>query len=260
LTPRQWAYATGVLFYEWGANGYRAGRALVTGEAGRYMGERAALLSQSESGNAFDGDAGDWGRFSVNLAQEMTGVNAVAEGLVGVDAARHTPLDGWERATRISAGTGAMAGTAAGGFGVAGKCGVTIGVRPIPGTPVLPAVPLPDFMRRPIRNPFRQPAEAASVSCEASGVSRGDLHIGLREGGYEYHGTTKGGYVQYRNPDGSVVWIRPNGEVIRLAPKVTPSGGGKPYNPRIDAGGKRISTHNPGEFVNPLPGQGGGLP
>ena len=76
----------------------------------------------------------------------------------------------------------------------------------------------------------------------------------LRGKGFEYHSTSKGGYVRYRHPGGSEVYIRPNGEVGRLGPKVTPGGGGKPYHPRVDANGNRIDTHNPGEFVAPLPG------
>ena len=77
----------------------------------------------------------------------------------------------------------------------------------------------------------------------------------LRNHGFEYHSTTKGGYVQYRHADGSRVWIRPDGEVLRLAPKVAPADGGKWYNPRIDINGNPIDTHNPGEFVVPLPGR-----
>jgi RHS repeat-associated protein len=82
--------------------------------------------------------------------------------------------------------------------------------------------------------------------------SRADFHIGLRNRGFRYHGTTRGGYVQYRRPDGSIVWVRPNGQVIRLGPKVPPSGGGKPYNPRVDADGNLIGTHNPPEFISPI--------
>ena len=87
--------------------------------------------------------------------------------------------------------------------------------------------------------------------------NRDDLLNQLRENGFTYHSTTKGGYIRYTHGDGREVWIRPNGEVVRLGPKITPAGGGKAYKPRIDANGNRIDTHNPGEFVDPLPGQGG---
>ena len=89
-----------------------------------------------------------------------------------------------------------------------------------------------------------------SLSC----LNRMDFHKKLRDRGFVYHGTTKGGFVRYRNTNGSEVWIRPNGEVIRLGPKVKPTGGGKAYHPRVDASGNPIDTHNPGEFVEPLPG------
>jgi RHS repeat-associated protein len=150
LTPGQWTYATGVLFYEWGANGYRAGQGLVTGEAGRHMGNRAVAMSQNQSGNKFDGDAGDWWRFTFKMSQEMVGANSIAEGSVGVDMAEMRELDAWERGTRISSGAGAMAGSAGGGLGIAGKAGVGIGNIRVPYTPNMPVIPLPDFMRRPL--------------------------------------------------------------------------------------------------------------
>lgn len=89
-----------------------------------------------------------------------------------------------------------------------------------------------------------------------SGMSRADAHIAIRNAGYNYHGTTAGGYVRYRHPSGAEIQIRPNGEVIRLGPPVTPQGGGRPYHPRIDDQGNRIPTHSTGEFVVPLPGRG----
>ncbi len=83
--------------------------------------------------------------------------------------------------------------------------------------------------------------------------SRADFHITVRKKGYDFHAMTKDGYIQYRNTDGSRIWVRPDGEVIRLGPKVTPTEGGKRYRPRIDTTGNRIGTHNPGEFISPLP-------
>jgi RHS repeat-associated protein len=165
LTPGQWTYATGVLFYEWGANGYRAGRGIVTGETGRHMGNRAVVMSYHESGNKFDGDGGDWCRFAGNMAQEMVGANSIAEGAVGVDMAEMRELDAWERGTRISSGTGAMAGSAAGGLGIAGKAGAGIGNVRVPYTPNMPVIPLPDFMRRPLirRSGTMTAAEEAEV-------------------------------------------------------------------------------------------------
>jgi RHS repeat-associated protein len=47
---------------------------------------------------------------------------------------------------------------------------------------------------------------------------RADFHVQMRSQGYQYHHTTQGGYVLYRHPNGSQVWIRPNGQVIRTGP------------------------------------------
>ncbi len=85
-------------------------------------------------------------------------------------------------------------------------------------------------------------------------MSRADCHMNLRNSGFDYQSTSKGGYVRYKHPDGSEVYLRPNGEVVRLGPKVTPSGGGKPYAPRVDSSGNRIDTHSTGEYVSSLPG------
>jgi hypothetical protein len=100
----------------------------------------------------------------------------------------------------------------------------------------------------------RRPKAAKGNAGAAPLTSRADFHIQLRSQGYQYHHTTKGGYVLYRHPNGSQIWIRPNGQVIRTGPPVTPSGGGKAYPPRVDASGNTITTHDPNEFVEPLPG------
>jgi RHS repeat-associated protein len=150
LTPGQWTYATGVLFFEWGANGYRAGKALVTGEAGKQMGERAVNMHQNQTGDKFDGDFYDWMGFSNQMLREVTGSNSIAEGSVGVDMAELRELDGWERGTRISSGTGALAGT------VAGPVGLTrAGAIRVPYTPNTPKLPIPPWMNPTLRNPFR---------------------------------------------------------------------------------------------------------
>lgn len=90
---------------------------------------------------------------------------------------------------------------------------------------------------------------------DLAGKSRFDAHTAIRQAGYNYHGTTAGGYVRYRHPSGAEIHIRPNGEVIRLGPPVVPSGGGRAYHPRIDYQGHPIPTHSTGEFVAPLPGR-----
>jgi RHS repeat-associated protein len=96
-----------------------------------------------------------------------------------------------------------------------------------------------------------QGGNAAARLPQLQGMSRADAHIAIRSQGFQCHGTTRGGYVRYRHPDGSEVWIRPNGEVIRLGPKPL----GQPHRPRYDPSGN-VGKHPQGEFLPPLPGQG----
>jgi RHS repeat-associated protein len=80
-----------------------------------------------------------------------------------------------------------------------------------------------------------------------TGKSREEADKELEDAGFSPKGETKGGYKEYRHPDGSRIWIRPNGDIVRLNPKVQPEGGGKGYRPRIGPDGTRIGTHNTGE-------------
>ena len=103
---------------------------------------------------------------------------------------------------------------------------------------------------------------------ECAADATGDAVIPARDGYVDElrashrHGAVPrviGGSYQKRQPVSilrcvsfPLVWVRPNGQVIRLGPKVPPSGGGKPYNPRVDADGNLIGTHNPPEFISPI--------
>jgi hypothetical protein len=89
---------------------------------------------------------------------------------------------------------------------------------------------------------------------DLGGMSRAEAHVEIRRAGYTYHGTSAGGYVRYRHPSGAEIQIRPNGEVIRLGPPVTPRGGGRPHRPRIDSRGNPSPTHSTGESLPPLTG------
>ena len=78
-----------------------------------------------------------------------------------------------------------------------------------------------------------------------SGTSRADLHVELRNGGFAYHHTTQNGYVLYKHQNGCDVWIRPNGEVLRMGAKIP----GKKFRPRTNA---LPGTHTTDEFVDPM--------
>ena len=73
--------------------------------------------------------------------------------------------------------------------------------------------------------------------------TRADLHMDLRSKGYNYHGTTRGGYVSYRHANGTDVWIKPSGEVIPVQNHI-----------RLDYYGNRLPAqcHSTGHFVEAL--------
>jgi hypothetical protein len=59
--------------------------------------------------------------------------------------------------------------------------------------------------------------------------------------------TTAGGYTRYQFPDGSEIWIRPDGEVIRMAaPEYGPNGARINRGQRLDQKGNPIPRNQPG--------------
>ncbi|HEY6805045.1 MAG TPA: RHS repeat-associated core domain-containing protein [Pyrinomonadaceae bacterium] len=93
-------------------------------------------------------------------------------------------------------------------------------------------------------------ASAAERLPNLTGKTRTEARKILEEGGFENKGTTSGGYEKWYHEDGSRVQIRPNGEVVRSGPKITPTGGGPKYRPRIGQDGNPTSSHNTGEKVS----------
>ncbi|MEU7749689.1 polymorphic toxin-type HINT domain-containing protein, partial [Nonomuraea sp. NPDC049158] len=67
--------------------------------------------------------------------------------------------------------------------------------------------------------------------------------------GFTFKSETKGGYRRYDHSDGSVLWIRPNGEVQRIGPKIDPGPNQKNYSVRYGPDGKVATGHSTGEFV-----------
>ena len=70
----------------------------------------------------------------------------------------------------------------------------------------------------------------------------------MEEQGFKYKKRTKGGYEKFHHPDGSRIYIRPNGEIVRTGKKVI-SKEGRKYAPRISPGGKRTESHSTGEKI-----------
>ena len=91
---------------------------------------------------------------------------------------------------------------------------------------------------------------AAEKLGNLSKLSRKEADEVLKNSGFEYKGKTPGGYDKYYHPDGSRVQIRPDGEIVRTAPKVQNSDPNKSgYRPRIDSDGELTEEHNTGEYV-----------
>jgi hypothetical protein len=92
---------------------YGGAKALVNGDAGRALGDRAIKMSEKRSGQAFSGTAGDVGRFVQGIGGDLSGINPLTEGISGYDLPSQQEIDGWERARRASIGTASLAANGA---------------------------------------------------------------------------------------------------------------------------------------------------
>ncbi|MWA02745.1 PASTA domain-containing protein [Actinomadura sp. LD22] len=84
---------------------------------------------------------------------------------------------------------------------------------------------------------------------DLNGKSLDEAEQELADQGFTLKNVTTGGYRHYSNPDGSEVAIRPDGEVIRLGPKIDPGPNQKNYKPRYGPDGLRTQQHSTGERV-----------
>ncbi|MBW4630987.1 MAG: PASTA domain-containing protein [Iphinoe sp. HA4291-MV1] len=89
-----------------------------------------------------------------------------------------------------------------------------------------------------------------------TGKTRSEARTILINQGFQFKTCTKGGYETYEHLDGSVIHIRPNGEIVRTGPKIR-GNNGKYYRRRYDQFGNQIqfipgaNTHSTGEIVIP---------
>ena len=84
----------------------------------------------------------------------------------------------------------------------------------------------------------------ASTVPSLNGMSRSEADSALKgENPTKVH-TTAGGYTQYKFADGSQVWIRPDGGVVRV-----PAPGTAPAGSRVGPEGDLTMSHNTGEKV-----------
>ena len=89
----------------------------------------------------------------------------------------------------------------------------------------------------------------ASTFGSLQGMSRMEADEFLRALGAEVR-MTAGGYTRYKFPDSSEVWIRPNGEVVRLPQREYDRQGQRTNKgARLDENGALTLTHTTGEKV-----------
>ena len=89
----------------------------------------------------------------------------------------------------------------------------------------------------------------ASTFGSLRGMSRVEADMFLRSLGAEVH-TTAGGYTRYKFSDSSEVWIRPNGQVVRLPQReYDPQGQRTNKGMRLDENGALTAAHTTGERV-----------
>ncbi|WP_369252060.1 polymorphic toxin-type HINT domain-containing protein [Streptomyces sp. R41] len=81
------------------------------------------------------------------------------------------------------------------------------------------------------------------------GKSLADAELDMFGQGFSFASETKGGYRRYDHPDGSQIWIRPNGEVQRLGPSIDPGPNQKNYRQRYGPDGQVTQEHSTGEMV-----------
>ncbi|GAA0354611.1 hypothetical protein NE235_36235 [Actinoallomurus spadix] len=100
---------------------------------------------------------------------------------------------------------------------------------------------------------------AAAQVPDLTGKSLEEAERELAEHGFTFKREAPSGYRLYVAADGSEIWIRPDGEVIRTGPKIDPGPNKRNYRyrydqngnllPRNDANGNPLNNHNTGERV-----------
>jgi hypothetical protein len=122
--------------------------------------------------------------------------------------------------------------------------------NPVPPKTTVEPTPAPKVNEKiePPKSTPILPKSAATELENLTGKTRVEAKEYLEKAGFEYKGSTAGGYDKFYHPDGSKVQIRPDGEVVRTGPKIK-SAEGKSYNPRVDQHGQFTQTHNTGEVL-----------
>lgn len=93
---------------------------------------------------------------------------------------------------------------------------------------------------------------AARTLTNLTGKTKSEAITILTAQGFQFKSSTTGGYESFDHPDGSIIHIRPSGEIVRTGPKILATNG-KYYRRRYDQFGNQIqflpgaNTHTTGE-------------
>jgi beta-lactam-binding protein with PASTA domain len=96
---------------------------------------------------------------------------------------------------------------------------------------------------------------AAQLLANLTGKTRSEAINILTAHGFQFKTQTIGGYENFEHPDGSIIHIRPTGEVVRTGPKIR-GANGKHYRRRYNQYGEQIkfipgaNTHSTGENLS----------
>ncbi len=96
---------------------------------------------------------------------------------------------------------------------------------------------------------------AALTLTNLTGKTKSEAITILTAQSFQFKHTTTGGYETFEHPDGSIIHIRPTGEIVRTRPKIL-AANGKYYRRRYDQFGNQIqfvpgaNTHSTGEQLS----------
>ena len=118
-------------------------KSVANGEAGRALGDRWVAISENRSGDVFDGDASDWGRFFFDgTLGDFSGVNPGVEAVSGYDMATWSELSTTDRIVRGAGAVAAVAGNTAGALALASRASAVFPLATrLANSPVLRATP-----------------------------------------------------------------------------------------------------------------------
>jgi hypothetical protein len=180
---------------------------LVTGEAGRQLGQRAFEITVNNNGGRFNGQ---WGQVAFNIAGQMAGTHAMAEGGVGIDMATNAPIGGIDRVVRLAGGVSQFAGMAAGAAGMSRTAAGAGSFTNLPGSVAVArasngirnavAQAVAGRMGATVQTPRGLAVQAASSEAQSALIAVRAGRTIYRQGTFEVQETTGAQYWSLLNP------------------------------------------------------------